>query len=124
MLIRHVVNGIVGYEILQSSLPKIKGDNHMAKEFKEEFNLSRCSMYLAGIFEFVGALFLFSSIFGKLGQKLVTIGTIMINIVMGTAIFHHYKAGHGSKGAKVASKYFLINIISLLEVLTLNRKKY
>lgn len=95
----------------------------MANDFKEGFNLSRRSMYLAGTFEFVGALFLFSSIFGKLGQRLVTIGTIMINVVMGAAIFHHYKAGHGSKGAKAASKYFLINVISLLEVLTLKGKK-
>lgn len=123
MLLRHVINGIVGYEIMQSSLPKIKGDDEMAKDFKEGFNLSRRSMYFAGVFEFIGSICLFASIFGKLGQKLVTIGTIMINIIMGGAIFHHYKAGHGSKGAKAASKYFLINIISLLEVLTLNRRQ-
>ena len=121
MIVRHVVNGIVGYDILKSSLPKIKGDNHMAKEFKEGFNLSRRSMYLAGIFEFIGSMFLFTSVFGKLGRNLVTIGTIMINIVMGAAVFHHYKAGHGFKGAKSASKYFLINMLSLLEVLSLNR---
>ncbi|MGV3244981.1 hypothetical protein [Staphylococcus sp. 11261D007BR] len=123
MILRHVVNGIVGYDIMKSSLPKIKGDEHMAKEFKEGFNLSKRSMYLAGAFEFIGSLFLFSSIFGKLGQRLVTLGTIMINIVMGTAIFHHYKAGHGSKGAKAASKYFLINVISLIEVLSVNNRK-
>lgn len=41
MIVRHVVNAMVGYDILKSSLPKIKGDDHMAKEFKEGFNLSR-----------------------------------------------------------------------------------
>ncbi|MDP4448615.1 hypothetical protein [Staphylococcus hyicus] len=122
MIVRHVVNAMVGYDILKSSLPKIKGDDHMAKEFKEGFNLSRRSMYLAGLFELVGSIFLFTSVFGKLGRKLVTLGTIMINIVMGAAIFHHFKAGHGFKGAKAASKYFVMNVLSLIEVLALNRK--
>ncbi|WP_381419759.1 hypothetical protein ACFDHY_11480 [Staphylococcus hyicus] len=122
MIVRHVVNAMVGYDILKSSLPKIKGDDHMAKEFKEGFNLSRRSMYLAGLFELIGSIFLFTSVFGKLGRKLVTLGTIMINIVMGAAIFHHFKASHGFKGAKAASKYFVMNVLSLIEVLALNRK--
>ncbi|MGV3225008.1 hypothetical protein ACEE78_09590 [Staphylococcus hyicus] len=122
MIVRHVVNAMVGYDILKSSLPKIKGDDHMAKEFKEGFNLSRRSMYLAGLFELIGSIFLFTSVFGKLGRKLVTLGTIMINIVMGAAIFHHFKAGHGFKGTKAASKYFVMNVLSLIEVLALNRK--
>lgn len=118
MILKHIVNGFVGYNIFKSSLPKIKNDDHMAMEFKKGFNLSRRSMRLAGAFEFIGSLFLFSSVFGKIGQRLATVGMIMINIVMGAAIFHHYKAGHGSQGAKAASKYFAINVLSLVENLT------
>lgn len=123
MLLRHLVNGFVGYNIMQSSLPKIKNDEGMAKQFKEGFNLSRNSMKLAGIFEFVGSIFLFASIFGKVGQKLAAIGAIMINIVMGTAIYHHFKAGHGFKGAKAASKFFGLNVLSIIEVLLINNRK-
>lgn len=42
---------------------------------------------------------------------------------MGTAIYNHYKAGHGYKGAQAASKFFFLNVLSLLEVLSLTRNK-
>lgn len=123
MLLRHVINAYVGKEIFKSSLPKVKNDDAMAQQFKEGFGLSRRSMRLAGLFEFVGSIFLFSSILGKLGQKLVVVGTLMINIVTGTAIYNHYKAGHGHQGAKAASKFFMLNVLSLIEVLSLNRRQ-
>lgn len=44
----------------------------------------------------------------------------MINIVMGTAIYNHYKAGHGYKGAQAASKFFLFKCIKLTRSVKLN----
>lgn len=43
----------------------------------------------------------------------------MINIVMGTAIYNHYKAGHGYKGAQAASK-FSFKCIKLTRSVKLN----
>ncbi|UXR67454.1 hypothetical protein MUA61_00200 [Staphylococcus pasteuri] len=123
MLLRHVINAYVGSEIFKSSLPKVKNSDEMAQQFEQGFGLSRRSMRLAGAFEMIESLLLFTSIFGKLGKKLVAVGTIMINIVMGTAIYNHYKAGHGHKGAQAASKFFFLNVLSLLEVLSLSRNK-
>ncbi|HDA2810129.1 TPA: DoxX family protein [Staphylococcus aureus] len=123
MLLRHVINTYVGSEIFKSSLPKVQNSDEMAQQFEQGFGLSRRSMRLAGAFEMIGSLLLFTSIFGKLGKKLVVVGTIMINIVMGTAIYNHYKAGHGYKGAQAASKFFFLNVLSLLEVLSLIRNK-
>lgn len=93
MLLRHVINTYVGSKIFKSSLPKVQNSDEMAQQFEQGFGLSRRSMRLAGAFEMIGSLLLFTSIFGKLGKKLVVVGTIMINIVMGTAIYNHYKAG-------------------------------
>ena len=42
---------------------------------------------------------------------------------MRSAIYNHYKAGHGYKGAQAASKFFFLNVLSLLEVLSLTRNK-
>lgn len=114
----HVSNGYVGTKVLKSSLPKVKNDEQTAQQFEQGFNLSRKTMRFVGIFELIGSLFLFLSVFSK---KFIRIGTVMINIVLGVAIFKHFKLGHGYKGSKTALQLFGLNIISFAE--TLRNKK-
>lgn len=116
-MLKHVSNGYVAKEVINSSLPKVKNDDATAHQFKEGFNLSRNIMRLVGFFEFFGSVFLFMSVFSR---RFVRIGTIMINIVLGGAIFKHLKAGHGVKGSRTAMKLFGLNVLNFIETL---RKK-
>lgn len=113
----HVSNGYVGRKVLKSSLPKVKDDEQAARQFEDGFNIPRSIMRLVGVFELIGSMFLFLSIFSK---KFVRIGSVMINIVLGVAIFKHFKSGHGFKGSKTALQLFGLNIINFVETL---RKK-
>src|SRR5688500_19892169 len=117
-MMNHVSNGYVGTKVLKSTLPKVKNDEQTAQQFEQGFNLSRNTMRFVGIFELIGSLFLLLSVFSK---KFIRIGTVMINIVLGVAIFKHLKLGHGYKGSKTALQLFGLNIISFAE--TLRNKK-
>lgn len=108
----YVVNAYVAKDIIKSSMPKVKNDDQMAEQFEKGFGLSRNMMKIAGYFELIGSIFLLLSIFNK---KFARIGTIMINIIMGGAIFSHLKAGQGIKSTKSAAKYFGLNMITLLD---------
>lgn len=116
-MLRHTVNGYVANEVMKSGYPKAKGDDNAAQMFKSEFNLSRNFMKLIGLVEMVGAVFLFMSAFGN---KFIRMGTILLNIVLGGAIFKHFKAGHGYQGSKSAMKLFGLNVLSFYETV---RKK-
>lgn len=113
-MLKHISNGYVAKEVFNSSLPKVKNDDQTAHQFKEGFNLSRNVMRLVGIFELIGSIFLFMSVFGR---KFVQIGTIIISIVLGGAVFKHLEAGHGLKGSKSALKLLGLNILNLIETL-------
>ncbi|ARJ50769.1 DoxX family protein [Staphylococcus lutrae] len=115
MLLNHVINAYVARDIIKSGLPKVKSDEKMATELKEAFNIDRELMQIAGIFEVVGSILLLTSSFGKAGIKLVRLGAIMINIIMGVAMFQHLKAGHGVKSTQAAGKYFLLNTLTLID---------
>ncbi|MEN1966585.1 hypothetical protein WMZ97_00785 [Lentibacillus sp. N15] len=114
MMLKHVSNGYVAKKVFNSSLPKVKNDDQTAQQFEKGFHLSRNTMRIVGLFEFVGSLFLFMTLFGK---KFVRIGTILINIVLLGAIFKHLKAGHGLKGAKSALELFGLNVLNFIETL-------
>src|SRR5699024_8094484 len=114
IMIKHVSNGYVAKEVFNSSLPKVKNDDGTAHQFKEGFNLSRNVMRIVGVLECIGSIFLFLSVFSR---KFVRIGTVLINIVLGGAIFKHLKAGHGFKGAKAALKLFGLNVLNFAETL-------
>ena len=111
-MIKHVSNAYVAKEVFNSSLPKIKDDEQTAQQFEKGFNVSRSTMRLVGIFELIGSIFLFMSVLSK---KFVRIGTVMINIVLGVAIFKHLKAGHGLKGSKKALRLFGLNVINFTQ---------
>lgn len=113
-MLKHVSNGYVGKKVLDSSLPKVRNDDQAARQFEEGFNISRRTMRLVGVFELIGSIFLFMSVFGK---RFVRIGTVMINMVLGVAIFKHIRAGHGVKGAKEALKLFGLNILNFKETM-------
>lgn len=113
-MLKHISNGYVAKELLNSSLPKVKNDDQAAHQFKEGFNLSRNAMKFAGILELFGAIFLFMSVFGR---RFARIGAVMINIVLAGAIFKHFKAGHGLKGSKKALKFFGLNVLNFIETL-------
>ena len=117
-MLKHAANGYVANKVLRSSLPKVKNDEQTSIAFKEGFNVSRPMMRIVGFFELIGSIFLILSLFGK---KFSRIGTVMINIVLGGAIFKHLEAGHGVKGAKDAIQLFTISVLSFLE--TLKKKK-
>lgn len=116
-MLKHVSNGYVGRKMLKSSLPKVKNDDKSAKHFEEEFGISRKTMRIVGMFELIGSLFLFMSVFSK---KFVRVGTVMLNLILGVAIYKHFQAGHGFKGAKSALELFSLNVINFVDTL---RKK-
>lgn len=113
-MLKHISNGYVAKEVLNSSLPKVKGDEQAAHQFKEGFNLSKNIMRLVGVIELIGSVFLFMSVFGR---KFARVGTILISVVLGGAIFKHLEAGHGLKGSRSALKLFGINAVNLIETL-------
>src|SRR5699024_10515171 len=115
MMLRRVSNGYVAKEIFQSSMPKVKNDDQAADQFKNVFQLSRNAMKLAGFFELVGSLFLMLSILSRSGKTFIKIGTILINIILGGAIFKHLQAVHGFKGAKKALQLFSLNKLNFIE---------
>ena len=115
MMLRRVSNGYVAKEMFQSSMPKVKNDDQAADQFKNGFQLSRNAMRLAGFFELVGSLFLMLSILSRSGKTFIKIGTVLINIVLGGAIFKHLQAGHGFKGAKKALQLFGLNTLNFIE---------
>src|SRR5699024_3564081 len=115
MMLRRVSNGYVAKEMFQSSMPKVKNDAQAADQFKNGFQLSRNAMRLAVIFELVGSLFLMLSILFSSEKTFIKIGTVIINIVLGGAIFKPHQAGHGFKGAKKALQLFGLNTLNFIE---------
>ena len=111
-MLKHVVNGYVATKVLKSSLPKVKNDEQTAQTFESQFHISRNMMRLVGFVEIIGSAFLFMSVFGR---KFIRMGTVLLNIILGGAIFKHFQAGHGYKGAKSALTLFGLNILSFLE---------
>ncbi|MGM8365003.1 hypothetical protein ACLIBG_05890 [Virgibacillus sp. W0181] len=112
MMLKHVSNGYVANKLIKSSLPKVKNDDKAAKQFEEGFNLSRNTMRFAGLLELIGSVFLLMSVFGKI---FVRIGAVLVNIVLLGAVFKHFQAGHGVKGAKSALKLFGLNTLNFIE---------
>lgn len=117
-MLKHVSSGYVGRKVLKSSLPKVRDDEQTAQQFEKGFNISRRTMRFVGMIELIGSLFLFMSVFSK---KFVRIGTVMINVVLGVAIYKHLKSGHGFKGAKNAIQLFSINVLNFID--TFRKKK-
>src|SRR5699024_7611103 len=117
-MMNHVSNGYVGTKVLKSSLHKVKDDEQTVQQFEQGLNLSRNTMRFVGIIELIGSLFLLLSVFNKM---FIRIGKVIINIVLGVAIFKHFKLGHGYKGSKPALQLFGLNVISFAE--TLRNKK-
>ncbi|ASK62362.1 hypothetical protein CFK37_09440 [Virgibacillus phasianinus] len=116
-MLQHFSNGYVAKTLFQSSLPKVQGDDQTATQFKEGFKLSRRAMKFAGLLELIGSIFLFISIIAKSGKKFARIGALMINIVLGGAIFKHLEAGHGVAGSKKALKLFGLNTLNFIETM-------
>ncbi len=115
MLLNHAINAYVAKDIIKSGLPKVRNDEAMATQFKEAFNINKNLMQIAGVFEIVGSILLLTSTFGKAGVKFVRLGAVMINLIMGVAMYQHVKAGHGYKATQSAGKYFLLNTLTLID---------
>src|SRR5699024_508715 len=115
MMLRRVSNEYMTKEMFQSSMTKVKNDDQAADQFKNGFQLSRNAMRLAGFFELVGSLFLMLSILSRSGKTFIKIGTVLINIVLGGAIFKHLQARHGFQGAKKALQLFGLNTLNFIE---------
>lgn len=111
-MIQYLLNAYIGKDLIDSGLSKVKNEGQMGEEFEKEFKVDSNQMKAAGYLEIIGSIFLFASFLGKTFTR---IGTVMINAVMGIAIFKHYKAGHGYEGSKNALKYFGLNTLSFLE---------
>src|SRR5699024_4295959 len=107
--------GYVAKTIYQSSMPKVQDDDQAAEQFENGFNISRNTMQFVGLLELTGSIFLFTSILSRKGKKQVRMGSLLINIVLGGAIFKHFEAGHGVSGSKKALKLFGLNTINLIE---------
>lgn len=111
-MLRHVVNFYVGKNMFENGLQKIQNDGELGEDFEEKFNVDSNQMKIAGYFEAIGGALLFFTLFSK---TLVRIGIIMMNIVLGTAIFKHYKSGDTFDETKGALKFFSLNTLSFLE---------
>src|SRR5699024_3815837 len=116
-MIQYLLNAYIGKGMIDGGLAKVKNEGQMGEEFEKEFKVDSKQMKIAGYLETIGSEFLFSSFLGK---KFTRIGTLMINAVLGVAIFKHYKAGHGYEGSKNALKFFGLNTLSFVE--TFRRK--
>jgi len=116
-MIQYLLNAYVGKSMIDGGLAKVKSDGQMGEEFESEFKVDSNQMKAAGYLETIGSAFLFASFLGKTFTR---IGTVMINTVLGVAIFKHYKAGHGYEGSKNALKFFGLNTLSFAE--TFRRK--
>lgn len=116
-MIKYLLNAYVGKGMIDGGLAKVKNDGQMGEEFEQEFKVDSNQMKAAGYLETIGSIFLFASFLGKTFTR---IGTVMLNAVLGVAIFKHYKAGHGYEGSKNALKFFGLNTLSFVE--TFRRK--
>lgn len=117
VMLQRVSNGYVAKTTFKSSLPKVQNDDQAAKQFKEGFNLSRTTMKLVGLLELTGSIFLFISVLSRKGKKFAKIGTLLINIVLGGAVFKHLQAGHGYEGSKKALNLLGLNILNFIEAM-------
>src|SRR5699024_12718078 len=113
-MMNHVSNGYVGTKVLKSSLPKVKNDEQTAQQFEQGLNLSLSTIRFVGIFELIGSLFLLFSVFSK---KFIRIGTVMINIVLGLAIFKHLKLCHCYKVSNTDLQIYGLIMISFSKTL-------
>lgn len=111
-MLRHLVNFYVGKNMFEGGLQKVQNDGELGSGFEEKFDVDSKQMKLAGYFEAIGGALLFFTLFSK---TLVRIGIIMMNLVLGTAIFKHYKSGDGFEETKGAIKFFGLNTLSFFE---------
>ncbi len=111
-MLKYLVNLYVGSKVIEGGLDKIKAEGNMGEEFESEFNVNNDQMKAAGYFEAIGSIFLFLSFLGKTFTRL---GVLMINGVLGVAIFKHLRAGHGYEGSKNALQLFGLNTLSFFE---------
>lgn len=116
-MLQYLVNLHIGKSIFEGGLQKVENEGQMGEDFESEFNVNSSQMKIAGYFEAVGSAFLLLSF---LGRSFTRIGSLMISIVMGTAVFKHLKAGHGYEGSKGALQLLGLSTISFFE--TFKRK--
>lgn len=111
-MLRHLVNFYVGKNMFEGGLQKIQNEGELGSDFEEKFDVDSNQMKIAGYFEAIGGALLFFTLFSK---TLVRIGIVMMNLVLGTAIFKHYKSGDGFEETKGAIKFFGLNTLSFFE---------
>lgn len=111
-MLQYLVNLYIGKGVINSGFEKVKNKGEVGEETKEMFNVNSSQMKIAGYLETAGAVFLFLSFLGKTFTR---IGTLMVSIVLGTAVFKHFKAGHGVEGSKNAASLLGLSVVSLLE---------
>src|SRR5699024_4959553 len=117
-MLGHMSNGYVGKEVFKSGVPTVLGDEHEAQQFEEGVNISGKSMRIVGIFDIIGSMLLFMSVLSK---KFVDFGSVILDVILGVAIYKHLTSGHGFKGAKHAMNLFGINLLNFIDKF---RKKY
>ena len=111
-MLQYLVNLYIGKGVFNSGLQKVKKKGQMGEEFEDTFEVSAPQMKIAGYLEAAGAGLLFLSFLGKTFTRL---GTLLISIVLGTAVFKHLKAGHGYEGSKGAASLLGLSLVSFLE---------
>lgn len=111
-MLQYLVNLYIGNGVFKGGVDKVKKQGNMGEEFENTFNVNPSQMKAAGLFEAIGASFLFLSFFGKTFTR---IGTLMVALVMGPAAFKHLKAGHGMEGSKHAGTLLGLSLVSFLE---------
>lgn len=116
-MIHYLLNAFIGKTLFDSGITKVQNEGQMGEELEQEFNVDQNQMKVAGYLETAGAIFLFISFLGK---TFIRIGTLLLNTVLGVAIFKHFRAGHGYEGSKKALKFFGLNTLSFVETFRKN----
>src|SRR5699024_7590050 len=111
-MLRHLVNFYVGKNMFEDGLQKVQKDGEFGSGFEDKINFDSNQLKFAGYFEAIGSALMFFTLFSK---SLVRICIIMMNLVLGTAIFKHYKSGDGFEETKGALKFFGLNTLSFFE---------
>lgn len=111
-MLQYLVNVYVGKGVINSGLEKVKNKGEVGKETEEMFNVNPSQMKIAGYLETLGAAFLFMSFLGK---SFTRIGTLLVSIVLGTAVVKHLKAGHGFEGSKSAASLLGLSVLSFFD---------
>ncbi|EOA8419154.1 hypothetical protein ACINHQ_001185 [Staphylococcus aureus] len=119
MILRYVTNLKLAKELYQASKPKLQEDKGMIELFEHTFGLQKELVKYVGIAEATTAALYSASFINKNISRLASLSTIGI---LSVAVYKHFEAGQGKKGAQHALDLLGLATLSLLDTFSGNKK--